>query len=60
MTTLEFISKQLTKAKYNLDKQKQRKGVKQAEIDALEEKVKHYEVVLEMLIKELNNNERTT
>ena len=46
MTTLEFISKQL-----NLDKQKQRKGVKQAETDALEEKVKHYEAVLEMLIR---------
>lgn len=55
MTTLEFISKQLTKAKFNLDKQKQRKGVKQAEIDALEEKVKHYEVVLEMLIRSGNN-----
>lgn len=51
MTTLEFISKQLTKAKFNLDKQKQRKGVKQAEIDALEEKVKHYEAVLEMLVR---------
>lgn len=50
MTTLEFISKQLTKAKFNLDKQKQRKCVKQAEIDALEEKVKHYEAVLEMLM----------
>lgn len=51
MTTLEFISKQLTKAKFNLDKQKHRKGVKQAEIDALEEKVKHYEAVLEMFTR---------
>ena len=51
MTTLEFISKQLNKAKFNLDKQTQRKGIQQAEIDALEEKVKHYEVVLEMLVR---------
>jgi DNA repair exonuclease SbcCD ATPase subunit len=53
MTTVEFIEKQLGKAQNNLDKQKLRKGIQQVEIDALAEKVKHYEVIKSALKKQI-------
>ena len=48
MTTVEFVTKCLNKAKINLEIQKQRKGVSQKEVASLEEKVKHYQDVLRM------------
>ena len=46
MTTIEFVMKNLNKAKITLEIQKQRKGVSNCEIARLEEKVKHWQDVL--------------
>lgn len=43
MSTLDFIIKNLNKAKHNLEKQQQRQGVTPSEIANLEEKVKHWD-----------------
>ena len=49
MTTLEFIEKNLHKAKINLKKAQERPNVKQIDLDRLEEKAKHYQEVLSAL-----------
>ena len=52
MTTIEFIEKNLRKAKKDLERAKERPNVKQFDLDRLEEKVKHYQGILSAL-KEL-------
>ena len=46
MTTIEFVTKNLNKAKVTLEIQKQRKGVSAGEIARLEEKIRHWQDVL--------------
>lgn len=48
MTTVEFVTKCLNKAKVSLETQKRRNGVSEKEISNLEEKVKHYQEILRM------------
>ena len=55
MTTIEFIEKNLRKAKKDLERAKERPNVKQFDLDRLEEKVEHYETIL----SELNELELT-
>lgn len=49
MTTIEFIEKNLRKAKKDLERAKERPNVKQFDLDRLEEKVKHYQEILSAL-----------
>lgn len=49
MTTLDFTNKQLKKAKISLDKALKRTGTTQGEIDALREKIHHYEKIKNLL-----------
>lgn len=51
MTTIDFINKQLKKSKINLDKAQRRTGTTQSELDALKEKINHYEAIAAMLYK---------
>jgi hypothetical protein len=52
MTTLEFIAKNLRKAKKDLERAKERPNVKQIDLDMLKEKVDRYDEILSAL-KEL-------
>jgi hypothetical protein len=49
MTTLEFVAKNLHKAKINLKKAKERPNVSPDEIAMLEEQIKHYEEIGKLL-----------
>ena len=50
MTTLEFMQKQRDKANKSLSNAMCKRGITQDEIDSLKEKVKHYDVVIDLLI----------
>lgn len=52
MTTLEFIEKNLHKAKINLKKAQERPNIKQIDLEMLKEKVDHYDEILSSM-KEL-------
>ncbi len=51
MTTLEFVTKNLEKAKLVLETQKKKPNVHPTEIENLTEKVNHYQTLLEILLK---------
>ena len=57
MTTLEFIEKNLRKAKINLKKAKERPNVSPDEIAMLEEQIKHYECIGRLLDKQRKEDE---
>ena len=52
MTTLEFVEKNLRKARINLEKAKQNPNVSPGEIAMLEEQIKHYECIEGLLDKQ--------
>lgn len=49
MTTIEFAQKQLKLAHINLKKAQQRSGTTQNELNALKEKIAHYETIVSLL-----------
>ena len=51
MTTIEFVAKNLHKARIYLKRAQERPNVNQIELDMLEEKIKHYETLLKLLEK---------
>ena len=51
MTTIEFITRKLNKAMVALDVQSKKPNVTPSEIENLAEKVKHYQIVLDLLLK---------
>ena len=59
MTTLEYTNKQLKKAKISLDKALKRAGTTQGEIDALREKIHHYETIIQALEEFTNKRHKT-
>ena len=52
MTTIEFIAKNLKKATISLEIQSKKPNVTPLEIENLAEKVKHYQIVLDMILKD--------
>lgn len=52
MTTIEFIARNLKKATISLEIQSKKTNVTPLEIENLSEKVKHYQIVLDMLQKD--------
>lgn len=59
MTTLEFTNKQLKKSQINLEKALKRAGTTQGEIDALREKIRHYETIIQALEEFTNKGHKT-
>ena len=57
MTTLEFVEKNLRKARINLEKAKQKPNVSPGEIAMLEEQIKHYECIEGLLDKQRKEDE---
>jgi hypothetical protein len=51
VTTIEFITKKLNKAMVALEVQSKKPNVTPSEIENLAEKVKHYQIVLDLLLK---------
>jgi hypothetical protein len=51
VTTIEFITKKLNKAKVAWEVQSKKPNVTPSEIENLAEKVKHYQIVLDLLLK---------
>lgn len=58
MTTIEFVEKNLHKARIKLEKAKQKPNVSTGETAMIEEQISHYEGICKLLTKEGADNDR--
>ncbi len=52
MTTIDFVERKLKKAMVALEVSRKKPNVTPSELENLAEKVKHYQIILDMLLKE--------
>ena len=52
MTTIDFVERKLKKAMAALEVSRKKPNVTPSELENLVEKVKHYQIILDMLLKE--------
>jgi hypothetical protein len=52
VTTIDFVERKLKKAMVALEVSRKKPNVTPSELENLAEKVKHYQIILDMLLKE--------